>query len=338
MSEDPLLAIAPWLDALDAITDWDLRPAPLPCVIMPHLMLSDLEAAVKLESLKKLGITHILNAASEIGPQTRERAVSSGFHYLHLRAEDEAGYDMMQHLDLATAFIEQARTGGGRCVVHCYAGVNRSGLLAVASLMLHERLGVVEAFQRCKLARGVILENESFRIQLVRLAERSRLLGPKPQLPIWPPPPLDSLASSLREPLAALTEELCEDDDDGSNEPASLVPDGFTAIGKTAEELSALSTGLRVTIGDRSVAVFLHGGLFYAIDADCPHQGAGLELGEIEDAPGAGPCVSCPRHGWCFELATGYCEDIVDYAVRIYDVVRLPDDRLCVSSNARSQG
>ena len=62
------------------------------------------------------------------------------------------------------------------------------------------------------------------------------------------------------------------------------------------------------------------------------------ELGAIEDVPGASPCVSCPRHGWCIELGTGYCEDVDDYAVRAYDVLRLADGRLCVSTAAKAQG
>lgn len=111
----------------------------------------------------------------------------------------------------------------------------------------------------------------------------------------------------------------------------ATVPDGYVTIATTATELAGFPTGLRVTIDDRSIAMFAHRNQFYAIDADCPHQGAGLELGDIEDATASGPCVACPRHGWLFELATGYCEDILDYAVRAYDVIRLPDDRLCVS-------
>ena len=50
-----------------------------------------------------------------------------------------------------------------------------------------EGLGAGLRCARCKVARGVILENESFRIQLVQLAKRSGLLGARPQLPIQPP-------------------------------------------------------------------------------------------------------------------------------------------------------
>ena len=49
--------------------------------------------------------------------------------------------------------------------------------------MLHERLTVVEAVKRCKLARGSpVLVNMGFQHELVRLAEREQLLGPTPKV------------------------------------------------------------------------------------------------------------------------------------------------------------
>ena len=42
-----------------------------------------------------------------------------------------------------------------RCLVHCAAGINRSGFVAGAALLLHTRLPVLEAVARLRAARGV---------------------------------------------------------------------------------------------------------------------------------------------------------------------------------------
>ena len=118
------------------------------------------------------------------------------------------------------------------------------------------------------------------------------------------------------------------------------VPAGFSVV--DADVAAALTKkdhggrGVRTSLGARTLAIFARGDALFATDADCPHQGAPLELGEIEETGGA-LCVSCPRHGWCFELQTGWCEDIYDYGVHAYEVIRLPDQRICVADVANPQ-
>ena len=125
----------------------------------------------------------------------------------------------------------------------------------------------------------------------------------------------------------------------GLTEVAGGVPQ--TVPGHVAVEPGVTSAlvdggrGVRAVIdAQRAIAIFLRKGELFAIDADCPHQGAGLELGDVEDSP-MGPCISCPRHGWCFELRSGFCEDLDDFALRAYDVLRLPDGQVFVSTSPR---
>jgi len=59
--------------------------------------------------------------------------------------------------------------------------------------------------------------------------------------------------------------------------------------------------GRRVTVNDRNVAVFRYKGSLLAFDADCPHAGGALELGDIEEYNGS-TCVCCPRHGFLFDV------------------------------------
>jgi nitrite reductase/ring-hydroxylating ferredoxin subunit len=50
------------------------------------------------------------------------------------------------------------------------------------------------------------------------------------------------------------------------------------------------------------VAVFRVGGELHAIDGTCCHRGGPLGEGTVD-----GPIVSCPWHGWRFDVRTGQC-------------------------------
>jgi nitrite reductase (NADH) small subunit/3-phenylpropionate/trans-cinnamate dioxygenase ferredoxin subunit len=75
--------------------------------------------------------------------------------------------------------------------------------------------------------------------------------------------------------------------------------------------------GKTVAVGDKLVAVFFSGGRYLAIDDTCPHMGASLSGGCVEDG-----IVTCPWHAWRFRLADGTWADnprikIGSYAVRV---------------------
>ena len=173
----------PWLDAVDERmqSELDCEEPELPVKIMPHLYLGDAIAAEDVEGLKALGITHVLNAAHELECASQYAALGIKHHVLG--GEDAREYDMAQHVPVARAFIEAARAEGGKVLVHCMAGVNRSGFLAAVELMLHEQLPVLHTLTRCFEARGLVLINRGFRLQLLRLAEQHRLLGCVGELP-----------------------------------------------------------------------------------------------------------------------------------------------------------
>lgn len=61
---------------------------------------------------------------------------------------------------------------------------------------------------------------------------------------------------------------------------------------------------LVLTVGDRDVAVFRSDGAVHAIDDRCPHAGASLSSGYVENG-----CVTCPWHGWRFRLSDGAWAD-----------------------------
>ncbi len=70
-------------------------------------------------------------------------------------------------------------------------------------------------------------------------------------------------------------------------------------------------------VGDQVVAVFHHGGQFFAIEDSCPHMGAPLSEGFIDNG-----IVVCPWHGWRFDVRDGtWCDNprvkIGSYPVRV---------------------
>jgi nitrite reductase (NADH) small subunit len=52
--------------------------------------------------------------------------------------------------------------------------------------------------------------------------------------------------------------------------------------------------------GGRVVALFNVDGAFYALDGICPHAGGPLGEGSL-----CGATVTCPWHGWQFDVKTG---------------------------------
>ena len=57
---------------------------------------------------------------------------------------------------------------------------------------------------------------------------------------------------------------------------------------------------LETVAGDRIVALMNVEGDFYALDGVCPHQGGPLGKGTL-----AGKIVTCPWHGWQFDVTDG---------------------------------
>lgn len=88
---------------------------------------------------------------------------------------------------------------------------------------------------------------------------------------------------------------------------------------QTVCKVSELSEGQARTVktGKKLVAVFCHDGQYFAIDDVCPHMGASLAAGIVENG-----IVSCSWHAWRFRLRDGVWADnprikIGSYPVRI---------------------
>ena len=70
-------------------------------------------------------------------------------------------------------------------------------------------------------------------------------------------------------------------------------------------------------VGDRMIAIFNIDGKYHAMDDFCPHMGASLAGGYLQDG-----IVMCPWHAWRFKTCDGtWCDNpkisIDSFAVRV---------------------
>ena len=67
--------------------------------------------------------------------------------------------------------------------------------------------------------------------------------------------------------------------------------------------VDALAPGaaVEVVVADRILAVYNVDGSFHVLDGICPHQGGPLGQGHLN-----GCVVTCPWHGWQFDVTTGH--------------------------------
>ena len=95
----------------------------------------------------------------------------------------------------------------------------------------------------------------------------------------------------------------------------------LTKVAKTSE--IAPGTSKVVEVSGKTVAIFNCEGAFYAIDNTCKHRGGPLGEGSL-----AGATVSCPWHGWEYNVQTGECAMDPSIKVQKFDVKVEGDDVL----------
>jgi NAD(P)H-dependent nitrite reductase small subunit len=87
--------------------------------------------------------------------------------------------------------------------------------------------------------------------------------------------------------------------------------------------------GRTVEVGNKLVAVFRTGDGYFAIDDLCPHMGASLSGGYVENG-----IVTCPWHAWRFRLADGAWADCPRIKIGCYPV-RVEGDEVQVQVEER---
>merc|ERR1711968_270525 len=133
MSSSKMLDEEAWMLAMDTILSRFGRTTVEASEVTPYMLIGGKPAAEDAMNKNRQRFTHVLNCA--------EPWVASGPNYSELKytgfeAYDEVGYNMLdKHYADAKPFLEDARLSGGRCLVHCAMGVNRSACICVAYLI-----------------------------------------------------------------------------------------------------------------------------------------------------------------------------------------------------------
>jgi nitrite reductase/ring-hydroxylating ferredoxin subunit len=99
-------------------------------------------------------------------------------------------------------------------------------------------------------------------------------------------------------------------------------PDGYEVV----LHKDALDPGriIEIIIGGTAIAVANAGGTYYACANTCAHAGGPLGEGSLD-----GTVVTCPYHGWQYDMTDGHCKTSPNAKVAVYPV-QVVNDAVCV--------
>ncbi len=95
----------------------------------------------------------------------------------------------------------------------------------------------------------------------------------------------------------------------------------LTNVAKTSD--IPVGTGKVIEVGGKMIAVFNCEGTFYATDNVCKHRGGPLGEGSL-----SGTTVTCPWHGWEYNISSGECQMDPSIKVQTFSVKVEGDDIL----------
>ncbi|XP_028810900.1 dual specificity protein phosphatase 13-like [Denticeps clupeoides] len=141
--------------------------------VWPNLYIGNIAFAQNRTALKRLGITHILNAAhSKQGSIGDQEFYGSEFEYYGIPADDSTKFDISVYFKPTAHFIHKGlMRKDGKVFVHCIMGMSRSATLVLAYLMLCQRLTLRSAILKI-IQKRAIYPNRNFLSQLLDLDER----------------------------------------------------------------------------------------------------------------------------------------------------------------------
>ena len=133
-------------------------------VISRNICLGGRDDASDLATLKKYGITHVLNVAAQLPNYQEEELIC-----LKIPLHDSEDTDIIKAVPLASAFIGRAEDIDGRVLVHCISGVSRSTTIILMHFMQKHRIILKDAYDYVHSCRPWVAPNEGFKLQLARM-------------------------------------------------------------------------------------------------------------------------------------------------------------------------
>ncbi|KAK3808418.1 MAG: Mkp-4, partial [Benniella sp.] len=151
-----------------------------PVSVLPNLYLGAEHNASDIRTLRRLGITFVLNVAIEIAQESElgsvtdstkvneTRVIRDGVEFRTL-AWTHHQKNLLRDFPTAFELIDEAvasNNGNGKALVHCQLGVSRSASLVIAYVMRSLGMGLTEAYDFVKQRSSVISPNMSLMYQL----------------------------------------------------------------------------------------------------------------------------------------------------------------------------
>ncbi|KAI4875989.1 hypothetical protein NFI96_031312, partial [Prochilodus magdalenae] len=140
--------------------------------VWPNIFIGEKSVAVNKARLKRLGITHILNAGHGTGVYTGDIFYQGmNITYMGIEVDDFPDADISPHFRTCAEFLDEALlTHRGKVLVDSMMGVSRPAILVAAYLMIFQNMSIMEALMEIRKKRA-INPNEGFLKQLRQLNE-----------------------------------------------------------------------------------------------------------------------------------------------------------------------
>ncbi|MFN8389379.1 MAG: dual specificity protein phosphatase [Bdellovibrionota bacterium] len=132
--------------------------------ILDFLYLSSYREMLTERSRGTFGVTHILNVKEGIRFEE-----DSAVEVLHIPLSDYGETDLRRVFPDCFAFIERAREAGGKILVHCRSGQNRSTTVVVGYLTFVRGMTLRESWEHVSTRRPFVTIAEPYWAQLEAL-------------------------------------------------------------------------------------------------------------------------------------------------------------------------
>lgn len=151
--------------------------------VLPGLWLGSMRAAHDVAWMREAGVGAVLNMAADCVDEPAD-GYPDTIRTMRIAAEDSPDYPLLaRHLPASFAFVSECldEVPPRPVLVHCVQGINRSGAVVVACVMLRSGIPLLDALYHVSMLRSGIVNNDYFQAELVLLAHANRLLKLGPQ-------------------------------------------------------------------------------------------------------------------------------------------------------------
>ncbi|CAH8561142.1 unnamed protein product [Heterobilharzia americana] len=131
-------------------------------VIFDHVLLGTTFNASNRDELDRKHVTHILNVTREVD----NFFPGDKFEYKNIRVYDDEQSSLLPYWEETHRFINEAKTLGTRCLVHCKMGISRSASTVIAYAMKENNWDLETALSYVKSCRSCVQPNPGFMREL----------------------------------------------------------------------------------------------------------------------------------------------------------------------------